>query len=50
MDGLEKLKQDRYHVWYVLKNIELPEDARIIFTALLADIDRKIGELEPRPN
>jgi hypothetical protein len=47
---LENLKQDRYHVWYVVKNVELSVDAHAIFAGLLADIDRQIAELEPRAN
>jgi hypothetical protein len=47
--SLNMLKEDRYHVQYVLANVELTEQVRHIFVALLMQIEEQIRAVE-KPN
>ena len=46
---LAELKEERYHLWWVLNHIDLTEDARTLFQSLLAQIDDKIMSAQ-KPN
>ena len=48
-NSLQELKEQRYHVWWVLSHLDLAEDARTIFDSLLAKIDDQILALQ-KPN
>lgn len=47
--SLQELKEERYHVWWVLGHVELSEDTRTIFQSLLAQIDAQILS-QTKPN
>jgi hypothetical protein len=46
---LHELKEERYHVWWVLTHLDLAEDARTMFDSLLGKIDDQILALQ-KPN
>jgi hypothetical protein len=47
-DDLAKLREHRFHLKYVLDNLELKPDVRTIFTGLLQSIEEQISEIERR--
>jgi len=47
--SLEELKEERYHVWWVINHLDLTEDARTIFQSLLTQIDDQILAVQ-KPN
>jgi hypothetical protein len=49
MANLDKLKEGRENLKYILQNDALSEDARAIYTWLLADVDQKISDAEKLP-
>jgi hypothetical protein len=48
MADMEELRRDRELLQYVL-TLDMSPDYRSIFAALLADLEKQICELEPRP-
>jgi len=47
--SLSQLKEDRYHLTYVVDNVELSVRAQTIFEALLQQIEEQIAAAE-KPN
>jgi hypothetical protein len=49
MVDLGRLKEDRENLKYILRNDSLDENARAIYTWLLADVEQKIRDAEKLP-
>jgi hypothetical protein len=47
-DDVTKLREHRFHLKYILDNIELLPDIRVIFAGLLKSVEERIADNEGR--